>query len=141
MSECLDADNPQCHTVALERFRIAALRYVSEELLRYFAITPEVDWYEHLRFVGDELVLQARQQVLGTTLERVVVEYPADWWQAFRQRWAPAWWLRRYPVCCTRRTVEVRALYPKLALPASEARAVLHVLEDVRPTTTCRYSV
>ncbi len=24
--------------------------------------------------------------------------WPADWWQAFRERWFPAWWLRRWPV-------------------------------------------
>lgn len=25
-------------------------------------------------------------------------EWPKDWWQAFRERWFPVWWLRRYPV-------------------------------------------
>ena len=25
-------------------------------------------------------------------------EWPLDWWQAFRERWFPAWWLSRYPV-------------------------------------------
>ena len=23
---------------------------------------------------------------------------PASWWQAVLERWAPAWWLRRYPL-------------------------------------------
>ena len=25
-------------------------------------------------------------------------EHPDDWWQAFRARWFPKWWLKRYPV-------------------------------------------
>jgi hypothetical protein len=25
-------------------------------------------------------------------------QWPADWWQAFRERWAPRWWLARHPV-------------------------------------------
>lgn len=24
--------------------------------------------------------------------------YPKDWWQAFRRRWCPRWWLARHPV-------------------------------------------
>lgn len=28
------------------------------------------------------------------------VEVPRDWWQALRERWLPAWWLRRHPVRC-----------------------------------------
>lgn len=29
-----------------------------------------------------------------------VIEFkaPLDWWQAFRERWFPRWWLRRHPV-------------------------------------------
>lgn len=26
------------------------------------------------------------------------LEFPADWWQHFRQRWFPRWWLSRWPV-------------------------------------------
>jgi hypothetical protein len=30
--------------------------------------------------------------------ERRTFAWPRDWWQAFRQRWMPAWWLKRWPV-------------------------------------------
>ena len=32
--------------------------------------------------------------------ERIEVHkrWPKDWWQAFRERWLPQWWLRRWPV-------------------------------------------
>lgn len=26
------------------------------------------------------------------------ISYPANWWQAIRERWAPTWWLARHPV-------------------------------------------
>lgn len=38
--------------------------------------------------------------------------YPRDWWQAFRERWFPRWWLRRWPVAYT--VVDVDAIYPDL---------------------------
>ena len=28
----------------------------------------------------------------------VAKRWPKDWWQAFRERWMPAWWLAKYPV-------------------------------------------
>lgn len=36
----------------------------------------------------------------GLADETINIErrYPADWWQAFRERWFPAFWLRRWPV-------------------------------------------
>ena len=38
--------------------------------------------------------------------ERGEVETLADWWQAFRQRWLPRWWLRRWPVKVSRVALE-----------------------------------
>jgi hypothetical protein len=37
--------------------------------------------------------------------EHGILQFPADWWQAVRERWCPQWWLRRHPVKRTRRTV------------------------------------
>ncbi len=46
------------------------------------------------------LIVELRGFVLGKKEGRVVVNerWPSDWWQAFRERWFPAWWLRRWPV-------------------------------------------
>lgn len=37
---------------------------------------------------------------LGTKPEHIKVyrQWPADWWQAFKERWFPNWVLRRWPV-------------------------------------------
>lgn len=35
-------------------------------------------------------------------------EVPADWWQHFRQRWFPVWWLKQYPVKTKPIAVQVR---------------------------------
>lgn len=38
--------------------------------------------------------------IAGIPKSRVTIHerWPVDWWQAFRERWLPAWWLRRHPV-------------------------------------------
>lgn len=34
--------------------------------------------------------------VEGSTVKEI--KHPADWWEAFRERWLPSWWLKYYPV-------------------------------------------
>ncbi len=43
------------------------------------------------------------------------VKYPADWWQAVKQRFAPAWFLKRWPVEYT--VWEPFIVYPDIKLP------------------------
>ena len=49
--------------------------------------------------------------VLAMPKERIRVSehrsWPADWWQAFRERWFPVWWLKRWPVRYERLDIEV----------------------------------
>ncbi len=48
----------------------------------------------------DELVVSLTSYIYGLLDDRIKIyeEYPEDWWQAFKERWFPAWILRRYPV-------------------------------------------
>ena len=43
------------------------------------------------------------------------VKYPADWWQAVKERFAPAWALKRWPVVYT--IWEPSVIYPDIKLP------------------------
>lgn len=45
------------------------------------------------------LVARLYAAVYGRKVDhQVIVSYPADWWQAFRERWFPRIWLQAYPV-------------------------------------------
>lgn len=48
-------------------------------------------------------------------------DYPASWWQHFKQTYFPKWLLERFPVRNFRKTVSVETLYPfiKTRLPGS----------------------
>jgi hypothetical protein len=65
--------------------------------------------------------------IAATPPRRVVIAVPRDWWQAVRQRWCPAWWLRRYPVLETTHVVESRMLLPEVPLPPALGRTFQHV--------------
>lgn len=47
-----------------------------------------------------QLTIQLESLVAGRRGERIDIDesWPADWWEAFRERWFPVWWLRRWPV-------------------------------------------
>jgi hypothetical protein len=58
------------------------------------------------------------------------VKYPADWWQAVKERFAPAWFAKRYPVVYKEHHITIDAVYPELSkrlkLPKESHRLILH---------------
>lgn len=77
----------------------------------------------------DEQLIRFFYSVFGETLEEIEVQYPADWWQALRERWFPKWWLRRWPVQYTVRTMKAEAVYPKVSAP-NVAHRIIFSLDD-----------
>jgi hypothetical protein len=61
--------------------------------------------------LGRNFLMELRSHVLavGDTTTHRSVRYPATWWQAVRERFAPGWWLARYPVRHTVCELEVTA--------------------------------
>jgi len=45
------------------------------------------------------------------------VDVPYDWWEHFRERWAPKWWLRRHPVITRRIVIEYYRVCPHADVP------------------------
>lgn len=103
-------------TVRLEKVKFGIVTRLSQD----FAIPSNVDWSAESDFLTDDICLRVRQCILAQKLETVKAEWPADWWEALKARFAPAWFLRRWPVRYERRVLEAQALYPKIALPQNE---------------------
>ena len=54
---------------------------------------------------------------MGREIERIECRWPADWWEAVKQRWFPKWMLKRWPVQEEVRRLTARELYPKVVMP------------------------
>jgi hypothetical protein len=56
----------------------------------------------------DEMIMSLDSYVHGMTSERIVVhrKWPKDWWQAVKERFAPAWFTRRWPVVYDRLDID-----------------------------------
>ena len=118
-------------TFELEKMKLMAQTIISRELAEDFANAPEVR-SGILDYVTGSMVLQVRQEVYGRQLDEVKAEWPADWWQAFKARWLPAWALRRWPIKMHAVILEARELYPKLAAPNLAPVLWLHRHDDER---------
>jgi hypothetical protein len=106
-----------------------------------FEIAPDApfianNWEVVVEQVARRLVFHLKAAALGKNIENVDIEekWPQDWWQAFRERWFPAWWLNRWPVKYKRISVH-KAIYricPHLNMATDKNSMGLHLqwLED-----------
>lgn len=99
--------NDEIKEVVLEKMRFSINQQISTMELQ----NVSVDGY--INYITQSLVVQLTTQVAGHRFEDAL--YPADWKEAFKERWFPEWLLERSPV--VNRPLSVLALYPKLPLP------------------------
>lgn len=92
--------------------------------------TPEyrylstVDIESFYRWEAKELVVRFTQWLYGThpTTISIHEKYPKDWWEAFKERWLPQWFLKRVPVQYKHIDVE-RTIYTKVCPHIENERA------------------
>jgi hypothetical protein len=65
--------------------------------------------------------------LFGEPQPDITIEYPKDWWQAFKERWFPKWLLNKYPVVKTYHTLRRNIVYPdlKISIPDQRHRLVI----------------
>jgi hypothetical protein len=81
---------------------------------------PGVDLRLHIEDVAHRMVLQLDAWLLENKERTIKVSYPADWREALKERFAPAWALRRWPVRWKVHTVEASTLFPKATIKIPE---------------------
>jgi hypothetical protein len=124
---------------ALEVVQYALRQEFSREMLA--APNARLDVQETLYGMGATLVanlLEDPEQRVKKALRAQSPRYPADWWQAVKEKWAPRWFLRRWPVrwAVARLELEVdlRTIFPTVRhIGEHKGRMVLEVLrQDLR---------
>ena len=81
-----------------------------------------------------QLVMTLHASIYGKHHEdRHVIRYPATWWDAVKERFAPAWFRDRYPVCFTEVTASLKELYPDLTLELPDKNPVIKFAVTKQP--------
>ena len=95
-------------TITLTMGQLCSSRTVEEWV---FAEAPEVS----ARYITETARVMLTSMVRYAEQPCKPVTYPADWWQAVKQRFAPAWFLARWPVELA--VWEPFVIYPEIKLP------------------------
>jgi hypothetical protein len=82
-----------------------------------FKVSPEVEIDDLNRLICYRITGYVWSQDAG---KKEVFKYPADWWQALKERWFPRWLLKRFPVVYTYKEFIVKATYPDLVVQNHE---------------------
>jgi len=116
----------QYKTVELEKIKLVVLSYLDSRLAQ-FAIDPKVEIMSQVEWAADTIGIRVVQEVFGREVQRQECEWPRDWWQAFKERWYPAWAKRRWPVEYERFVITARELYPDISLPPNQYKGVIAI--------------
>lgn len=81
----------QIDNTTLYSLRFCARGVVSDAVLEDYALHSE---YSHIL---EGLVLTVERRVWARQIDEQEIKYPATWWDAFKERWYPAWALLRWP--------------------------------------------
>ena len=89
------------------------------------------DFMDHARRC---LVMEMRMDIYGKRHpDRHVIRYPADWWQAVKERFAPAWFRDKYPVVFTEVTASLNETYPDIQPALPDREPVLRFIVASKP--------
>ena len=116
-ARCMDASIEE---IQLEHQRLSAQIRIDKKAIRG---RMEEDFAKDL--VRDQVVAMFHHAIFVKDYPKThIVRYPADWWQAVKDRFAPAWFRDRYPVKFVTIEASAKMLYPDIE-PIPRQRGVL----------------
>ena len=120
-------------TVTLERLKASVFAYLPPELLDHtdIAFSSSADFFTNMIVARLTALIYGEQE----SAQRTEHKYPADWWQAFKERWFPKLLIKLYPVKYKKIIVDVRCIYPEFspAIPKLKHKLVIytdHVIDE-----------
>lgn len=134
------ANDPTYREVVLARQDYMAQVALDQEQLAWCRRAAHRE--QILEEANHQLLLRLRATVYGLEHpKRHVVEYPKTWWDAVKVRFAPAWFLRRWPVDYTVVTASLSETYPGLtpSLPNHPPVWKIALLNNTRSTKAHAY--
>jgi hypothetical protein len=57
-------------------------------------------------------------------IDTIDIAYPKDWKEALKERFAPKWFLKKYPVVYVKHYAKVAELYPDYVVPKDFGRVI-----------------
>jgi hypothetical protein len=116
----------QFETHTFNLWQVAGQEFIPDLVLQ--SKVPQGEW--GVEFLRDPIMSGILARIHGFIASRKhseIVSYPADWWEAFKERWAPKWFLRRYPVRFTSKELDARTIWPNFPYPLDWGKPIQFV--------------
>lgn len=105
--------------ITLEKIRFDIAQRIDKYVLDYKINVIEA--------IGDNIEAFVRFTVAGERLPGKTIEYPADWWESVKERFAPKWARAKWPVKYKIHTIEFAVLYPNFKPKLPDEPWVSHI--------------
>ena len=79
----------------------------------------------------DAINILFRNYVASEVQKKIQIQYPKDWWNAFKERWFPNWLKWRYPVIYRKHDFSPKVLYPFMKISLPNERRFPIVIESI----------
>lgn len=110
--------------VNLERLKLVIIERISTDLL-----DSTVDFSLHERFLYDDVCMRIKGFVWAEekSAQYQKIQYPYNWWEAFKERWFTKQMLKMWPVKYKIIVIDVKTIYPTLKAKIPKHERVLSI--------------
>ena len=116
-------------TILLKRMDFHINRKLRGVRLKDISLDNDRFWQD----LSEDLMLEIEAFLYGQDVGEEIVKYPADWKEAFKERWFTARMKRLWPVKYITKEITVKALFPDLQNPLDgEATMVIRRMVHTR---------
>jgi hypothetical protein len=107
-------DDPEfIKSFTLEKMQFHIRSNLSYEILKQ----SKLNLRKHLDLLSNSMLLDLTTYILQENIKTIECRYPADWKEAFKDRWFPDWLKKKYPVKWVHEKLDKIVLYNQLSLP------------------------
>jgi hypothetical protein len=71
--------------------------------------------------IFQELLYRLKAVVLGMDQPPITVEMAEDGWEAFKERFFPRWYIKKWPVRKQKLVIDIKVLYPFMKIPYTDS--------------------
>ena len=114
-------DKVETREITLKRVAYGCQQYLDNESCLFDAS------FDLERSVMGGMIASIRGYVWAEHIDDYQRRWPADWWQHFKERWFPAWALKRWPVRYDGFDIERIAVYPEFKAVKPHQQHYIHV--------------
>lgn len=123
-----DVEKVKVKQITMDVVTQAVQRHVDSLDLPLTNYRVNVDFVPMLEQMTEHMVVTLTRRIPREQLDVINIDfqvsYPANWWEAVKERFAPKWFLKRYPVKYETKGVKesysVDAFYDKVSIPEYE---------------------